>query len=171
MNIETWSFSRFLSFWKFQTFDLKKFESMDIVYTWSQCLRMIVWTHMCRNFFWISGLGANFPGKKGWWTLRPMSFFKVYKLLKIPNIWFKEVWMYGYSLYLVTVFRMIVWTRMWKLFWVLGLGTNFPGKKGWWTVRLSDFPRFLSYWKFQKFDLKKFECMDILYTWSQCLGW
>ena len=48
------------------------------------------------------------------------------------------------------------------------------GKKGFEHWDIVIFPaifKFLQNLKFQKFDLKKFECMDIVYTWSQCLGW
>ena len=98
-------------------------------------------------------------GKKGFqkWRLSHFSthFYHFCITLKISKTWFKEVWMYGYTLYLVTVFRVIVWTRMWKLFWISGDGANFPWKQGWWSVRLSHFSRFLSYWKFENIWFKE----------------
>ena len=133
--------------------------------------RVIVWTRVW-NLFWNFGSWGKFSKGKGLMNIETWSFFKVLTFLKISKIWFKELWMYGYSVYLVTMFRVIVWTRVRKkCFEFQVLGGSLLGEKGWWTLRLGHFSRFLRFWKFQTFDLKRFECMDILYNWSQCLGW
>ena len=53
-------------------------------------------------------------------------------------------------------------------FWVLGQIPQGKRVDEQWDLVI--FSRFLSYSKFQKFDLKKFEFMDMVYTWLQCLG-
>ena len=104
--------------------------------------RVIVWTRVQKKF-WILGLGANFPGKKGWWTLR-LSHFSKFLLWKFQKFDLKKFDMYGYTLYLVTVFRVIVWTRVLKNILNFGSWGKFPGKKGSWTVRLSHFSKFFT---------------------------